>query len=81
MDSNLSEAILDELRETKCKEGVASAGADTKQEKQQSHNHDHRSSARTDDNGLILPKKLVNPCLESREVQDLNREIKWNSRL
>ena len=33
-----------------------------------------------DDEGLILPKKLHNPCLESKEVLDLNKEIKWNAK-
>ena len=39
-----------------------------------------RPANHVDEQGLILPKKLVNPCLESREVQDLNREIKWNAK-
>ena len=33
-----------------------------------------------DSEGLILPKKLLNPCLESRSVKDLHREIKWNKK-
>ena len=33
-----------------------------------------------DSDGLILPKKLLNPCLESRSVKDLHREIKWNKK-
>ena len=30
--------------------------------------------------GLILPKKLVNPCLESKERQDLHRELLFNQK-
>merc|ERR1719150_2513395 len=33
-----------------------------------------------DSDGLILPKKLLNPCHESRSVKDLHREIKWNKK-
>merc|ERR1711894_681787 len=32
-----------------------------------------------DENGLILPRKIVNPCIQSPFRRDLNREIKWNS--
>jgi hypothetical protein len=35
---------------------------------------------RLDPEGLIIPKKIPNPCVESREVMDLNREIKWNAK-
>ena len=38
------------------------------------------SKPQLDENGLVVPKKLYNPCLESRDVQDLNREIKWNAK-
>jgi len=33
-----------------------------------------------DDNGLVMPKKLYNPCMESRDCHDLRREIKWNAK-
>lgn len=39
-----------------------------------------KSGAHMDQNGLVVPKKLHNPCLESRECQDLNREIRWNAK-
>lgn len=32
-----------------------------------------------DENGLILPRKIANPCVESPFKRDLHREIKWNS--
>jgi len=32
-----------------------------------------------DENGLILPRKIANPCIESPCRRDLHREIKWNS--
>jgi len=38
------------------------------------------SKPQLDENGLVVPKKLYNPCMESRDVQDLNREIKWNAK-
>ena len=38
----------------------------------------HRVTMNED--GLIVPKKLYNPCLESREVKDLNKEIRWNAK-
>jgi len=34
-----------------------------------------------DEDGLILPKKLINPCLESKEIKDLHRELKINQRI
>ena len=33
-----------------------------------------------DGEGLIVPKKLNNPCIDSKEVQSLTKEIKWNKR-
>merc|ERR1711915_150296 len=30
--------------------------------------------------GLVVPRKLVNPCMESLVVRQLNREIRWTSR-
>jgi hypothetical protein len=33
-----------------------------------------------DEEGLILPRKLENPCLTSQPVRDLNRHIKWNAK-
>merc|ERR1712048_462435 len=32
-----------------------------------------------DENGLILPRKIVNPCIQSPFRRDLNREIRWNT--
>ncbi len=42
--------------------------------------HAHAQKRMVDAHGLILPKKLANPCLESREAMDLHREIKWNAK-
>jgi len=39
------------------------------------------SGVKLDEEGLIVPKKLHNPCLESRSVRDLNHEIRWNARI
>lgn len=35
---------------------------------------------RMDENGLIMPKKLVNPCLESTEKKSLHRELLYNQK-
>ncbi|XP_014095134.3 uncharacterized protein [Bactrocera oleae] len=34
-----------------------------------------------DADGLILPRKLINPCLESNERQQLHRELKFNTKM
>ncbi|CAO1387165.1 unnamed protein product [Diamesa hyperborea] len=34
-----------------------------------------------DPQGLIVPKKLVNPCLESLDRQNLHRELLFNQKL
>ena len=34
-----------------------------------------------DPQGLIVPKKLVNPCLESQDRQNLHRELLFNQKL
>ena len=33
-----------------------------------------------DENGLIIPKKLYNPCLNSKETKDLTKQIRWNAK-
>eukprot|EP00090_Calanus_glacialis_P026073 TRINITY_DN4089_c0_g1_i3.p1 TRINITY_DN4089_c0_g1~~TRINITY_DN4089_c0_g1_i3.p1 ORF type:complete len:177 (+),score=57.27 TRINITY_DN4089_c0_g1_i3:47-577(+) len=33
-----------------------------------------------DENGLILPRKIVNPCLQSVPAKNIQREIKWNNK-
>jgi hypothetical protein len=30
--------------------------------------------------GLVVPRKLSNPCKESRELKSLHREIRWNAK-
>ncbi|XP_055699359.1 protein FAM107B isoform X2 [Phlebotomus papatasi] len=35
----------------------------------------------TDSQGLIVPKKLVNPCLESSDRQNLHRELLFNQKI
>merc|ERR1719312_884104 len=32
-----------------------------------------------DENGLILPRKITNPCLQSTSVREVHREIRWNT--
>lgn len=38
-------------------------------------------SAMTDEQGLILPKKLSNPVLESMDRQNLHRELMFNQKI
>ena len=33
-----------------------------------------------DENGLILPRKLQNPCLESKPVKELHKQLRWNKK-
>lgn len=35
----------------------------------------------TDSDGLILPKKIVNPCLESSDRKNLHRELMFNNKV
>lgn len=42
---------------------------------------DQNNIERTDEEGLILPKKLINPCLESRDRQNLHRELLFNNKV
>lgn len=44
------------------------------------HHRLSSSGISVDEEGLIVPKKLHNPCLESRNARDLNHEIRWNAR-
>ncbi|ROT78058.1 hypothetical protein C7M84_003241 [Penaeus vannamei] len=41
----------------------------------------HPASERLDGRGLIMPKKLVNPCLESSDKMNLHRELKFNQKM
>jgi hypothetical protein len=38
------------------------------------------ATVRLDPEGLVIPKKIPNPCIDSREAMDLNREIRWNAK-
>lgn len=42
--------------------------------------HQMTSEVRFDEQGLVVPKKIYNPCLDSKNVQSLNKEIKWNAK-
>ncbi|XP_062121197.1 protein FAM107B isoform X1 [Drosophila sulfurigaster albostrigata] len=39
------------------------------------------TGVQTDSDGLILPKKLINPCMESTDRKELHRELKFNARI
>ncbi|XP_030383486.1 protein FAM107B isoform X2 [Scaptodrosophila lebanonensis] len=39
------------------------------------------TGVQTDAEGLILPKKLINPCLENTDRKELHRELKFNNRI
>ena len=34
-----------------------------------------------DDDGQVVPRKLINPNVESREKQSLHRELKFNQKM
>lgn len=34
-----------------------------------------------DSQGLILPRKVFNPCLDSKDRQDLHKELLFNQRM
>jgi hypothetical protein len=43
----------------------------------------HNARARSislDSAGLVLPRKLVNPCMQSAVVREIHREIKWTKK-
>ncbi|XP_055622910.1 protein FAM107B isoform X2 [Toxorhynchites rutilus septentrionalis] len=44
-------------------------------------NHAAASGAMTDAQGLIVPKKITNPCLESMDRQNLHRELMFNQKM
>jgi len=39
------------------------------------------TGVQTDSDGLILPKKLINPCMENIDRKELHRELKFNARV
>ncbi|KAH8271680.1 hypothetical protein KR044_000931, partial [Drosophila immigrans] len=39
------------------------------------------TGVQTDSDGLILPKKLINPCMENTDRKELHRELKFNARI
>ncbi|XP_064539003.1 protein FAM107B isoform X1 [Drosophila montana] len=39
------------------------------------------TGVQTDAEGLILPKKLINPCIENTDRKELHRELKFNARI
>ncbi|XP_034475090.1 protein FAM107B isoform X1 [Drosophila innubila] len=39
------------------------------------------TGVQTDAEGLILPKKLINPCMENIDRKELHRELKFNARI
>lgn len=43
------------------------------------HNHNHQPLM--NEEGLILPRKPQNPCLESQDRQSLHRELMFNKKM
>ncbi|KXJ70415.1 hypothetical protein RP20_CCG023704 [Aedes albopictus] len=41
----------------------------------------HSQAVMTDSQGLIVPKKLANPCIESMDRQNLHRELMFNQKM
>ncbi|XP_053689584.1 protein FAM107B [Sabethes cyaneus] len=44
-------------------------------------NHSATPGIMTDAQGLIVPKKLINPCAESMDRQNLHRELMFNQKM
>ncbi|XP_058443557.1 protein FAM107B isoform X2 [Malaya genurostris] len=44
-------------------------------------NHSATPGIMTDAQGLIVPKKLINPCSESMDRQNLHRELMFNQKM
>ena len=44
-------------------------------------NSEEISQREFDEEGIILPKKLINPCVESRDRQNLHRELLFNQKM
>lgn len=44
-------------------------------------NHSATQGVMTDAQGLIVPKKLINPCVESMDRQNLHRELMFNQKM
>ncbi|KAG5682002.1 hypothetical protein PVAND_011398 [Polypedilum vanderplanki] len=45
------------------------------------YKEENKKMSRQNEEGLILPKKLINPCLESKDRQDLHRELLFNQKI
>ncbi|CAM1324211.1 Uncharacterised protein g8598 [Pycnogonum litorale] len=44
-------------------------------------NNKANDDIRFDEGGLIVPKKIANPCIECRERQDINKELLFNKKI
>jgi hypothetical protein len=51
-----------------------------KQSIMEHHQRLSSSGINVDEEGLIVPKKLHNPCLDSRNTRELYHEIRWNAK-
>ena len=54
-------------------------------QEQRSVKHSHQDKARVrsisfDSAGLVLPRKLANPCKQAVVVREINRQIKWTNK-
>ena len=60
-------------------QGLKIRGND-KQSIMEHHQRLSSSGINVDEEGLIVPKKLHNPCLDSRNTRELHHEIRWNAK-
>eukprot|EP00090_Calanus_glacialis_P025686 TRINITY_DN4025_c0_g1_i1.p1 TRINITY_DN4025_c0_g1~~TRINITY_DN4025_c0_g1_i1.p1 ORF type:complete len:218 (-),score=84.17 TRINITY_DN4025_c0_g1_i1:96-749(-) len=79
-----SDHLLSESRMRKKLSLDSAVLSDTGQE-QRSVKHSHQDKARVrsisfDSAGLVLPRKLVNPCKQAVVVREINRQIKWTNK-
>ena len=88
-----SESVMQELRDTHLRitrgggdgvvgggEGVGLNPAAHRGVDEVHQDEQHHHGVQFDEDGLVVPKKLFNPCKESRECQNLHREIRWNAK-
>ncbi len=80
LKSQRSNPIDEEEQDEVVAEGKMNGGGGGAPARRTGSNSSCGSSVSVDSDGLIVPRKLHNPCLDSAEVQNLNREIKWNKR-
>ena len=78
----VADSVVQELKDAHLRvKGLRGGGVEEQDANSESQLRQGSSSrVQLDPHGFVVPKKLYNPCLESRECQELHREIKWNAK-